>query len=148
MPRPLSSLPRIAAPFWLALLVAPGCDERPAMDSSKTEAKVSGTLKIQGKPATGGGQISFNPSNADRQVGAFVGTVKADGTYALTTFTGDNIVKFEGPMLKEHPELALTTRYAPVAAGENVVDFDLLGEGDQPRGATYVRPKGGAARGR
>ena len=139
---------RPVAPLLLGLLAAmAGCgDDRPAMDTSRTEAKVSGTVKIQGKPAEGGGQISFNPSNAERQVGAFVTEVKPDGTFLAKTFTGDNIVKFSGPMLKDHPELALGTRYTPLAAGANTVDFDLLGESDKPRGATSSRKQAGAPR--
>lgn len=136
--------PRIAAPLLLALLGAAGCDDgRPAMDTSRTEARVTGTVKVQGKPAQGGGQIAFDPSNAERQVGAFVFPVGPDGTYSAKTFTGDNIVRFSGPMIKEHPELALATRYCPLAGGDNVLDFDLLGQGDQPRGPTYSQKKGG-----
>ena len=123
------------------LLIAPGCgDGRPAMDTSRTEIKVTGTVKIKGKPADKG-EIVFDPSNAERQVGAFVAKVGPDGAYAITTYRGPNVVKFRGEMLKENPELALGSRFCEVGTGENVVDFDLLGADDQPRSSIYSRKK-------
>ena len=127
---------------WAATLaLVAGCDDgRPAMDTSRAEVKVSGTVRIKGK-LVDGGEIVFDPSNAERQVGAFTGKVGPDGTFAMTTYRGANVVKFRGEMLKATPELALTSRYFEAKAGENVVDFDLLGETDQARGSIYSRKK-------
>ena len=110
------------------------------MDTSATEIKVTGTLKIAGQPA-GNGEIVFDPSNAERQVGAFTGKVGPDGSYTVTTYRGANVVKFRGEMLKGHPELALTSRFCEVSASDNVLDFDLLGANDQSRGTMYSRKK-------
>jgi hypothetical protein len=120
------------------LFLAAGCDEgHPPVDSSRTEARVKGIVKIKGKPAEGGGNISFNPSNVERKVVAFTTTVEPDGSYSLKTFTGGNVVKFSGPFLKSEPGLALTSRYCELKSGDNTVDFDLLGEGDKPSGTAY-----------
>ena len=122
----------------LVLALAPlagGCgDSHPPVDSSLTEAKVRGVIKIKGKPAAGGGQVSFNPSNVERKVASFTAKIGDDGSYELTTFTGGNQVKFSGPFLKDEPGLALSTRYCELDSGENVLDFDLLGADDHPRG--------------
>jgi hypothetical protein len=122
------------------LLPAPGCDGAPHMDTSKTEAKVSGIVKLKGKPVEGG-EIKFDPSNAQRQVGSFTAKIGPDGTYSATTYTGENVVRFAGPVLQAHPEIGLSTRFCEVTSGENTFDFDLLGENDQVRGPTYDRKK-------
>jgi hypothetical protein len=122
------------------ILPAPGCDGTPSMDSSKNEAKVSGVVKVKGKPVAGG-EIKFDPSNAQRQVGSFTAKIGPDGTYSTTTYTGENVVRFAGPMLQANPEIGLSTRFCDVASGENTFDFDLMGENDQVRGPTYDRKK-------
>jgi hypothetical protein len=133
-------------------LFAIGCgDSHPPVDSSLTEATVKGVVKVKGKPAEGGGQISFNPSNVERKVATATATIAEDGSYSLKTFTGGNEVKFSGPFLKDNPGVALTSRYCEIDSGENVIDFDLLGEGDKPRGAIFSRnakPGAGKRRGR
>jgi hypothetical protein len=122
--------------FAPAILVAPlvflplgyGCgDSHPPVDSSLTEAKVKGTIKFRGKPAQGGGQVSFNPSNVERKVGAFTAKIADDGSYSLTTYTGLNEIKFSGPFLRESPEVALVSHYLDVKAGETTRDFSLGG---------------------
>lgn len=131
------------------LLFATGCGSRhPAVDSSLTEVAVKGVVKVKGKAADGGGEISFNPSNVERKVAAFTAKIERDGSYSLKTFSGGNVVKFSGPFLERNPALALTSRYCELDTGENLIDFDLLGEGDQPRGATYPRAAKGGKTGR
>ena len=121
-----------------SLIFAAGCgDSHPPVDSSLTETTVKGIVKIEGKVAEGGGQISFNPSNVDRKVASNVAKIADDGSYSLTTYTGGNLVKFSGPFLKDHKEIALATRFCELSSGENVLNFDLLGEGDKPRGPMY-----------
>jgi hypothetical protein len=122
------------------LVLNPGCDDTPPMDRSKTEAKVTGIVKVKGKPVEGG-EIKFDPSNALRQVGSFTAKIGPDGTYSATTYTGENVVRFAGPMLQAHPEIGLSTRFCEVTSGQNTFDFDLLGAGDQVRGPTYDRNK-------
>ncbi len=124
-----------------SLIFALGCGEgHPPVDSSLTEAKVKGVILIKGKPASGGGIISFNPSNVERKVSSFTAKIADDGSYSLTTFTGGNEVKFSGPCLKDAKELALSTRYCELSSGDNLMNFDLLGENDKPRGA--ILPQG------
>ncbi|WP_435011561.1 hypothetical protein P12x_002877 [Tundrisphaera lichenicola] len=121
------------------ILLAAGCgDGTPPMDTSQSQVKVSGIVKVKGKPVSGG-QIKFDPSNALRQVGSFTAEIGPDGTYSAVTYTGENVVRFSGAMLKANPEIGLTTRFCNVTAAENVFDFDLLGETDQVRGPTYSR---------
>ena len=133
-------LPLIAAVPVACLLPAIGCgDSHPAVDASLNEAKVRGVIKVKGKPAAGGGQVSFNPSNVERKVASFTAKIGDDGSYELTSYTGGNQVKFSGPFLKDDPGLALSSRYCDLESGENVVDFDLLGADDHPRGTTYSK---------
>jgi hypothetical protein len=121
-------------------ILAAGCgDAHPPVDSSKTETKVRGVVKLKGKPAVGGGEIRFNPSNVERKVAAIVAKIADDGSYELTSYTGGNQVKFDGPFLKGEPGVALSARYCDLEAGENVVDFDLLGADDKPRGKIYPK---------
>ena len=58
-----------------------GCgDGKPSMDTSLTEATVSGVVSVKGVPATGG-SILFNPSNAGRIVPTRSAPIGPDGTY-------------------------------------------------------------------
>ncbi len=133
-------LPLIVAVPVACLLPAIGCgDSHPPVDTSLNEAKVRGVIKIKGKPAAGGGQISFNPSNVERKVASFTAKIGDDGSYELTSYTGGNQVKFSGPFLKDDPGLAMSSRYCDLDSGENVVDFDLLGADDRPRGTIYSK---------
>ena len=121
-------------------LLATGCGSgHPPVDSSLTEAKVRGVIKLKGKPAVGGGEVSFNPSNVERKVASFTAKIADDGSYELTSYTGGNQVKFSGPFLKSEPGLALTSRYCDLSSGENAIDFDLLGADDHPRGTIYAK---------
>ena len=44
-----------------------GCgDERGSVDTTTAEAKVSGTVRVRGKPMNGG-EIAFDPSNYQRK---------------------------------------------------------------------------------
>lgn len=127
-----------ACPF----IFAAGCgDSHPPVDSSLTEATVKGIVKIAGKVADGGGEISFNPSNVERKVGPRTAKIAEDGLYSITTYTGGNTIRFFGPFLKDHQEIATSRRFCELPAGESVLDFDLLGEGDKPRGGLFpVKP--------
>jgi hypothetical protein len=121
-----------------SMFVVIGCgDSHPPVDSSLTEATVKGVIKLKGKPAVGGGTVIFNPSNVDRKVAAATTEIKEDGSFFLKTYTGGNEVKFSGPFMKEERGLALTTRYCELEPGENIINFDLLGENDRARGAIY-----------
>jgi hypothetical protein len=121
-----------------SVFVVIGCgDSHPPVDSSLTEATVKGVIKLKGKPAVGGGRVMFNPSNVERKVAAATAEIKEDGSFFLKTYTGGNEVKFSGPFISEERGLALTTRYCELEPGENIINFDLLGENDRARGAIY-----------
>jgi hypothetical protein len=124
----------------ISLVLIWGCgDSHPAVDTSLSEATVKGVVKLRGKLAEGGGQITFNPSNVDRKVASSVAKIADDGSFSLSSLRGGNVVKFSGPFLKDEPGLALTSRFVELRSGANVVDFDLLGADDKPRGAIYPK---------
>jgi hypothetical protein len=106
-----------------------GCgDGKPSMDTSPTEATVSGVVSVKGVPATGGA-ILFNPSNAGRIVPTRSAPIGPDGTYTIKTLTGTNQVSFEGEVAKKNAGVGLVKDFAEVTSGENKKDFDLMGEG-------------------
>jgi hypothetical protein len=110
-----------------------GCgDGKPSMDTSLTEATVSGIVKVKGVPATGG-SILFNPSNAGRIVPIRAAPIGADGTYTIKTLTGTNQVSFEGEVATKNQGVGLLKEFAEVASGNNTADFDLMGEGGGKR---------------
>jgi hypothetical protein len=123
-----------------------GCgDGKPWVDTSLTEATVSGTVSVKGTPASGG-KILFNPSNAKRIVGTRTAEIGPDGSYTIRTLTGDNRVSFEGEVATKNIGVGLIKEYANVASGENHVDFDLMGQGSKK--APYDLTKKGKASGK
>ena len=125
---------RMRSPRAVALIAAAcalaGCTEgRPYIDSSMTEATVSGVVSVRGKPAAAG-EIFFNPSNADRIVPPRSAPIGEGGSYTIKTLTGINQVTFHGEVATKNQGVGLIKEYCEVAAGEdNHFDFDLLGEG-------------------
>ena len=127
---------RYLAPIATILAaLGPGCDGRPAVDSSMTEATVSGTVLVKGKPATGG-EVVFNPANVDRPVGPRSAPINKDGTYTVKTLTGGNQIGFAGSLATENPGLFRLKQYYEVKRGENKKDFDLLSGAEVPAGPT------------
>jgi hypothetical protein len=113
----------------LALPLIPACgDGKPSVDRSTTEAKVSGIVKVRGKPAEGG-TILFNPSNSERTVATNSAPIGKDGSYSITTYTGGNQVSFDGEIAAKNPGVGLAKEYLEVQPGDNKHDFDLMGEG-------------------
>lgn len=116
----------------LMLGAGTGCgDGTPSVDTSTTEAVVSGTVKVRGTPATGG-EILFNPSNHLRIVPVKSAPIGPDGSFKITTFTGGNEVSFRGEVATRNSGVGLVKEYVEVQSGENSVDFDLMGEGSRP----------------
>jgi len=123
-----------------------GCGEgKPSVDTSLTEASVSGTVSVKGTPATGG-KILFNPSNAGRIVPTRTADIGPDGTYTIKTLTGDNRVTFEGEVASKNVGVGLLKEYAKVESRENHVDFDLMGEGSKK--VPYEMTKKGRTKGK
>jgi hypothetical protein len=127
---------RVLVVFGLILpgvVLIAGCgDGKPSMDTSLTEATVSGVVSVKGVPVTGGA-ILFNPSNAGRIVPTRSAPIGPDGAYTIKTLTGTNQVSFEGEVAKKNAGVGLIKDFAEVTSGENKKDFDLMGEGGGKR---------------
>jgi hypothetical protein len=116
---------------FLSLAALPGCgDGKPSVDTSLTEATVSGVVTANGVPATGG-TIYFNPSNSGRIVPTKSADIGPDGRYTIKTYTGDNRVTYGGELAKKNTGVGLRKDYADVQRGENKLDFDVLGGGNK-----------------
>jgi hypothetical protein len=114
---------------FLSLATVPGCgDGKPSVDTSLTEATVTGVVTVKGVPATGG-TILFNPSNSGRIVPTRTAEIGPDGRYTIKTYTGDNRVTYGGEIAKKNMGVGLRKDYASVQPGENKFDFDVLGAG-------------------
>jgi hypothetical protein len=118
--------------FWslasLGLTVISGCgDGKPYIDTSLTEATMSGVVSVKGVPATGG-TILFNPSNSGRIVPIRTAPIGSDGSYTIKTLTGTNQVSFEGDIAAKNRGVGLIKDFAEVTTGMNKKDFDLMGE--------------------
>jgi hypothetical protein len=113
----------------LGLATVPGCgDGKPSIDTSLTEATVTGVVSVKGVPATGG-TILFNPSNSGRLVPTRTAEIGPDGSYTIKTYTGDNLVTFGGAVAAKNAGVGLMREYASVQAGSNKIDYDLMGAG-------------------
>jgi hypothetical protein len=113
----------------LVLAAAAGCgDGKPSIDTSRNEGTVKGLVTIKGTPATGG-EIRFNPSNSGRIVPTRSAEIGPDGSYSITTFTGDNVVTFDGEVAAKNKGVGLIREYANVELREQEINFDLMGEG-------------------
>jgi hypothetical protein len=134
----------LLASTFLVCLLSPGCgDGTPSVDTSRTEAKVSGTVRVRGQLAEGG-TIIFNPSNHQRIVPTFSATINKDGTYSVTTYTGGNQILFDGDVALKNREIGLLREYVEVQRGENTANFDLLSEGSKK--SPFPIPKKGTAK--
>lgn len=117
---------------FLSWAANPGCgDGKPSIDTSLTEATVTGVVTAKGVPVTGG-TINFNPSNSGRIVPTRTAEIGSDGTYTLKTYTGDNLVTYGGELAAKHVGVGLKRDYASVQPGENKLDFDVLEGGKNP----------------
>jgi hypothetical protein len=103
-----------------------GCgDERASVDTTTAEAKVSGTVRVRGKPMNGG-EISFDPSNYQRKdEKPRKAKIGADGTYSVVTLQGQNSARISSPMMAKEPQLAYGIHTIEVKPGDNSFDIDL-----------------------
>ncbi len=107
------------------LIAAWGCSDTPSVDTTTAEAKVSGTVRVRGKPMAGG-EISFDPSNIQRKdEKRRIATIGSDGSYSVTTLQGRNSARISGPMIKKEPQLAYGMHTIDVKPGDNTFDIDL-----------------------
>ena len=119
--------------WWLtraaatALSVAAwGCsDGTPSVDTSTEEAKVTGTVKVNGKPMTSG-TVTLDPSNyRGTNAGQRTVQIKSDGTYEVTTLVGKNILRVNGPEIAKNPGLGYANETIDVPSGGTTHDIIL-----------------------
>jgi len=97
----------------------------PAVDTSTAEAKVTGTVKVNGKPMTSG-TVTFDPTNTARaSAGARTGEIKSDGTYEVTTLVGKNVLRVNGPEIAKNPGLGYANETIDVPSGGTTHDIIL-----------------------
>lgn len=97
----------------------------PPVESSRTEAKVSGTVKIRGKAATKG-KVTFDPSNIRRKdVAPSTAAIGKDGTYTITTLIGENSVFVETPETERDSRLGSNVQNLNVQVGDNTFDIQI-----------------------
>ena len=111
----------------MALSVAAwGCsDGAPSVETSTAEAKVTGTVKVNGKPMTSG-TVTLDPSNArGKSVGQRTGEIKSDGTYEVTTLVGKNSVRVSGPEITKNPGLGYANETIDVPSSGTTHDIIL-----------------------
>jgi hypothetical protein len=106
------------------MVIGWGCDGRPAVSSSTTEATVKGTVTVKGKPATKG-TVEFDPANYQRKdAQARSAPINPDGTYTIETLVGGNTVRVRGPEAEKAGALYETTDF-DVKEGENTLDIKV-----------------------
>ncbi len=77
---------------------------------------MKGVVTLRGKPAAGGGEITFNPSNVDRKGPSVVGKIADDGSFSLSSIRGGNVVKSSpAHSSKDEPGVALTSRFVELS---------------------------------
>jgi hypothetical protein len=103
-----------------------GCsDGKPSVESTTAEAKVTGTVKVYGKPLTSG-TVTLDPINYARaNAGVRKGEIKSDGTYEVTTLVGKNKVQVDGPEIIKNPELRYANYTVDVPSGGTTYDIIL-----------------------
>ncbi len=108
------------------LILGMGCgDDKPAVDTSTTEATVKGTVKLKGKLLTRG-EIAFDPSNYQRKnETARRVPIGKDGSYSVKTLVGANRVSFSVPEMARDPKLQDLSLQYDVQPGENTYDIEL-----------------------
>jgi hypothetical protein len=107
------------------ILVGWGCGgETPSVSSSTREVTVKGTVSIKGKPATAG-EVVFDPSNIKRKNAASRSAkIAGDGSYAITTMVGENMVTVQGPAVNQSG-LTRNRKQYDVKSGENSLVIEL-----------------------
>ncbi len=108
------------------LAVGWGCGDSgtPHAESSKTEAKVTGKVTVNGVPAPKGA-VLFNPANVNRKdVTSRSAEIRPDGTYEIMTLVGGNTVSAAGTGIKGDGG-GLSTVDFDVQSGTNSLDLDL-----------------------
>jgi hypothetical protein len=127
------ALVALAMPWWQ------GCgDGKPGVDTSLTEATVTGIVSVKGKPVEGG-TILFNPGNSERLVASKSAPIGKDGSYSIKTYTGGNQVSFDGEVASKNRGVGLIKEFVDVRPGSNKADFDLMTGGGKNSGFPVMK---------
>jgi hypothetical protein len=107
------------------ILVGWGCGGgTPSISSSTLEVTVKGTVTIKGKPATTG-EVVFDPSNINRKAATSRSAkIADDGSYAITTMVGENMVTVQGPTVNQSG-LTRNRKQYDVKSGESTLAIEL-----------------------
>jgi hypothetical protein len=106
------------------LLVSWGCGGGGSSPSSTQESIVRGVVKVKGKPAARV-NVTFDPSNSSRTVGARSTVTESDGSYTIETFAGENKVTVTGPETSKDPAVLGPPKVENLKPGENTIAIDL-----------------------
>ena len=119
--------------LFTALISLVGCSSSGgSADGTKELATVKGSVKVKGKPMSGG-TLHFNAINPNRTVAAHDAEIKPDGTFTVQAVVGQNIVTVSPPRKSradaknrdffgmEYIEKTVIVK----ADEENAVDLDL-----------------------
>jgi hypothetical protein len=105
-----------------------GCDPgAPRVDGTLEEVTVQGTVKVRGKPLSGG-EVHFNPSNSRRRVGGRDAPIGKDGRYTVKTLRGQNVVSVTPPAAartKAYFGLEYEEKALDIKPGETTIDLDF-----------------------
>jgi len=114
----------VAGAGFVALLAA--CESPPPpVSGSKTEATVTGSVKIRGK-APAKGKVRFDPANSSRpDAPVATADIGADGKYTAKTLVGKNRVTVDSPETAKDRTLAYEQIELDVKDGENSFDITL-----------------------
>ncbi len=100
-----------------------GAQGKPPVNSSTTEAKVTGKVTVKGVLAKKG-VVTFNPANYLRKTeAARDAPIRPDGTYEITTLVGENSVSVGGTGLPGETAYGFWTY--DVKGGTNTYDIEV-----------------------
>jgi hypothetical protein len=106
-------------------LACGGCGEKPSVDSSTAQAKVTGKVTIKGKPMTAG-SVRLDPTNYARpDIPPQSGEIKKDGTYEVSAYVGKNTVRVNGPAIDKFPELGYANQTVDVSSSGTTFNIEL-----------------------
>jgi hypothetical protein len=115
----------LAGSAVLTLTLSLGCESKPSVDTTTTEATVKGKVTFEGEPVKSG-EVRFDPSNYLRKGEvARRAPIGEDGTYTVKTLAGENRVTFAIPQIQKSPELQEMSLTFDAKAGENSYDLVL-----------------------
>ncbi len=93
--------------------------------SSTAMGHVKGKVTLAGKPVSNV-DLNFNPSNIHRKDAPIASaTLQADGSYEVTTLSGQNQISLSGQSIAKTPRLSYFSKTIDVKTGENQLDIEI-----------------------